>query len=175
MAVFAAQVITDLTPAKALKTAAQQRSVTTKALRKGAKPIAKAIKADAPKVTGTMRRAQGHKVRKGRKGKSIAFAVIGARTKVQTVTKKLGWTERKHVPALIQHLVEKGTKPHPIKRKVKGKTIVFRHPGAKPKPHMGPGFERSKDEAGRIVAAALVEETHKTLARNAARAFKKFR
>jgi HK97 gp10 family phage protein len=72
----------------------------------GAKPIAKAARAKAPKQSGLLKKAMGTKIKTYRSGAgTIAVAVIGARRAVQG-----DYKGRKRVPANYIALVNNGTK-----------------------------------------------------------------
>lgn len=148
----------------------QQRTATLKAVKGGAKLVASAAKARAPRRPGRggggLKQAMGIKPVKGTRGKTLAYAVIGARKKVvkQVPVGKSGRT-RKHAPAYIAHIVEGGAKAHALNG--------GRHPGAKAKPFLGPAFDATKaraiEESGRILGM----ETQKLIDKAAAKTAKK--
>jgi hypothetical protein len=104
---------------------------------------------------------------KGTRGKTLAYVVVGPRKKVvkQVPVGKSGRT-RKHVPAYIAHIVEGGAKAHPLNG--------GRHPGAKAKPFVGPGYDATKapavDETRRVLGAETQKLIEKAAVRAAAKA-----
>jgi HK97 gp10 family phage protein len=172
------EVSTDLSGLNAIQKTAKKRQITKKAVGAGARVIAKDVKKRAPrrKGSGALRVSIGTKSQKGRKGKTLAFAVIGARKKVVRVFKG-----RKTVPANYAHLVEKGTKPHSLLKRAKSKLgrlkrVVriaagagARHPGTKPKPFLAPALEAKKAEAARVMMDVVAKEIAKELSKAASK------
>ena len=150
----------DLSPLKALAKDSQKRAVTLKGVRAAAKVVQSAVKARAPKRdrSGALKQSIGQKSAKGKKGKTLAYAVIGARKKVAKMV-PVGRSGRKvkAVPSKYAHLVEKGTKPH------------GNHPGSAPKPFLRPGFESVKKQAGEAALRVMADEIQKSLAKAAAK------
>lgn len=159
----------------------QQKTITLKAVRAGAKIVAKAAKARAPrrKRSGALKLSIGTKAAKGKRGRTTAYAVIGARKKVSKVVPVgRGGRMVKAVPAYYAHLVEGGTRPHRLKRgarlarrtqAARGQGAGGQHPGAKAKPFLGPAFDATKDRAMAEAQRVLGEETRKLIAKQAAR------
>ena len=148
----------DLSGLAALKTAAQQRAVTLKGVKAGAKLVQAAAKARAPKRSGALKQSLGIKSKKGTRGKTLAFAIVGARTKVRKMVKPARGTKKVlAVPAKYSHLVEKGTKPH------------GGHPGAKPNPFLRPGFDQVKGQAAAAGMQAMSVEIQRLIAKEAAK------
>lgn len=146
----------------AIEKTAKKRAITQKAVKAGAKLVQQGAKSRAPKRSGALKTSIGIKAGKGTKGKTIAFAVIGARAKVERTYKG-----RIAKPSKYAHLVEKGTKAHFVRKR--------RHPGAKAKPFLAPALEGQRAAVGRAILDALAAEIQKVLAKQAQAAFKKFK
>lgn len=142
------QAFTSFPGLEAIEKTAKKRAITMKAVKAGAKIVQAAAKARAPKRSGALKQSIGIKAKKGSRGKTLAFAVVGARTKVAKQFK--GKTIK---PAKYAHLVEKGTKPH------------GGHPGAKPKPFLKPALESQKAAVGKAILATLAAEIEKATAK----------
>ncbi len=140
----------------------QKRTVALKGVRAGIKVLLPAARSGAPRKSGLLARAQGTKVAKGRKGKTIAYAVQGARTKVSKMVRRPGSTKLvKAVPSLYDHLVGGGTKPHMVGGR--------KHPGSKAQPYRKSAYESRKTEIGEAAATAMAAETQKLIAKEAAK------
>ena len=152
----------DLSGLDAIASVAKQRAITLKAVKAGAKLVQAAAKSKAPKRSGALRQSLGIKSKKGTRGKTLALAIVGARTKVQKMVKVRGRSSKVlAVPSKYSHLVEKGTKPH------------GGHPGAKAKPFLRPAFDATKDAAGAAGARVMIAEVEKAIAQQAAKFAKK--
>jgi HK97 gp10 family phage protein len=169
----AVQVFTNFAGLDAIVKTAKKRTITQKAVKAGAKPVAAAAKAGARRESGALKQSIGIKAGKGKKGLTLAFAVIGARTKTEKVFKG-----RKRKPSHYAHLVEKGTKPHSLgKRARKGALhaakvklgIGRKHPGAKAHPFLKPALDRNREAAGKIIMEVMGTEIAKELAKVAAK------
>jgi hypothetical protein len=171
----------DVSGAMALLSEAKQRRITLKGVKAGAKVLKTAARAAAPKRpgSGALQAAQAIKAEKGRKGKTISFAVQGAKKKyVKMVRAGRSKKEQKAVPAFYDHLVQLGTKPHATRkgsRLAKGKKaavgqIGAGHPGAKANPYRKRAWVAVKDKAGRDTLSAMADELNKVLARAAKKA-----
>jgi hypothetical protein len=165
-------------------TEAQSRGMTLKGVRAGIKVLIAPAKAGAPRRSGALKAAQGYKAAKGRKGKTIAYAVQGARVAAQRTYR--GKTVK---PGKYDHLVQGGTRPH---RTGKGEKLareairkfatVFKpgtsqttggmHPGAKPNPYRKRAFQTVKAVMTAAVSKAMGDELRRVLAREAAKARK---
>lgn len=170
---IAVEVFTSLPGLDAIEKTARKRAVTLKAVKVGAKIVQQAAKTKAPKRkrSGALRQSIGIKAVKGTKGKTLALAVVGARSKVEKTFKG-----RKIKPSKYAHLVEKGTKPHSLLKRSKSKIGKVaravavaagagkRHPGAKPKPFLRPALDQNKDAAGRAMLDALGAEIKRVIA-----------
>lgn len=150
----------DLSGLAAIESLSKQRGISLKSVKAGAKVIQSAAKARAPKRkgSGALRQSIGIKGVKGTKGKTLAYAVIGARTKVSKMVRTgRGNKLVKAVPAKYAHLVEKGTRPR------------AGHPGSKPKPFLRPAFDSNKsralDAAAEVFGRELQAEIEKQSAR----------
>lgn len=168
----------DLSPLDALRKFSQQKAATLKAVRAGGKILQQAVKVRAPKrVTkggGGLKQSIGLKAAPGKRGRSLALAVVGARKKVvKLVVPPRGKTPRKSVPAYYAHLVEKGTAPHAIQ---KGSRRVARrgnsatshpiqHPGARPNPFLAPAWHAAQREAIEAMSRVLAEAVAAILAK----------
>lgn len=164
----------DVSGIAALASAAKERAVTLKAVKAGAKIVAAAAKANAPrrkgKGGGGLKQSIGVKAVKGTRGKTLALAVIGPRKKVVRDIPRGKKTVRS-VPAFYAHLVEKGTAPHSTTKGAKRKKAgPGRHPGTKPKPFLAPAFETNKAAVAAAVEKELAAGVEKELAKAAAKA-----
>lgn len=110
----------------------ESRSITLKGVRAGIKILQKPAKSLAPRRVGSgaLRQAQGTKAKKGKKGRTLSFAIQGAKTGFSKMVKPRGYkksgrtrggkrrwsggykTPQKAVPAFYDHLVQGGTQPH---------------------------------------------------------------
>jgi hypothetical protein len=156
---------------------AKSRNVTLKGVRAGIKVLVGPAKGGAPRRSGALRQSQGYRAAKGRKGKTIAFAVQGARKAFEKTYKG-----RRTVPGFYDHLVQGGTRPHRLGKGEKlerfdaRKTAdVFKpgtsqttggvHPGAKPNPYRRRAYQSNKDQIGRAVLQTMGVELQKILAK----------
>lgn len=168
----------DLSPLLAVKSEAARRSITLKAVKAAAKVIQPAAKARAPrratKGGGGLKQSIGIKAVPGRKGKSTALCVIGARLKVvKMVMPPRGRKLAKHVPGYIAHIVEGGAAAHAITRgssRGRGKPgratgHPINHPGATPKPFLGPAWAATRAAALDAARQTLAAEIAKKLAK----------
>jgi HK97 gp10 family phage protein len=178
-----AKIVADMTPARLLASVAVQRRITLKAVKAGAKLVVPKAKAGAPrrKGSGALKQSQGIKAEKGKRGKTLAFAVVGARKKVEETIPR-GRKSVRVVPSYYAHLVEKGTRAHSLNKGAKlgrkgkaniGQGTGKQHPGAKAKPFLGPAWESTKDQVGKVVTETIAAEVKKELRKNAAKAFGK--
>lgn len=149
---IAVHVFTEWGGLDAIERTAKRRAIAMKSVKAGAKLVQQAAKVRAPKrkKSGALRQSLGIKSEKGKRGKTLAFAVVGARSKVVKTYK--GKTIK---PAKYAHLVEKGTQAHDVAGK--------RHPGAKAKPFLKPALDSEKLAAGRVMVQVLGAEVMKAL------------
>ncbi|HEY1191937.1 MAG TPA: HK97-gp10 family putative phage morphogenesis protein [Gemmata sp.] len=146
------QVFTSFPGLEAIQRTAKKRAVTLKAVKAGAKLVQQRAKPNAPKRSGALRQSIGIKSQKGSRGKTLALAVIGARSKV---TKQVrGKTVR---PAKYAHLVEKGTKRSAAK------------------PFLKPALDSQRTQISRAMLGALAAEIAKVMARESAKALAKLK
>lgn len=155
----------------------QSRNASLKAVRGGIKIVQSAAKSYAPKRLGHLKRAQGTKAVKGRRGKTGSFAVQGAKVKYVKFTRsgrKGSTSMRKVVPAFYDHLVIGGVKPHSIRRgskvAAKGKAAVGQdtgkpHPGARANAYRLRAYNSVKNQVGAEVLRIYGVETNKILAK----------
>ncbi len=166
-------VLLDLSGLDAVKSTAKKRTISLKAVKAGAKLVQAAAKAKAPRRKvdgGGLQQSIGIKPAKGTRGKTLAFCVVGPRLKVVRQVRQ-GRKTYKYVPANIAHIVERGAKPHSIKRGSalgrRGKKDTGQgthtHPGAKPHPWLAPAWEEQKNKAGEVAAQVLAAETQKAI------------
>ncbi len=137
---------TEFAGLEAIERTAKKRAITLKAIKAGAKLVQRAAKAKVVKRSGALKQSIGTKAQKGRKGKTLALAVVGARTKV--VQQYKGRSVR---PAKYAHLVERGTAR------------------AAAKPFLKPALDGQKGQVSRAVLDTLAAEVKKELAKAAAR------
>lgn len=170
----------DASGISALLTEIQNRNATLKAVRSGVKIINSAAKSYAPKKLGHLKRAQGIKAKKGRRGKTGSFAVQGAKTayvKMKRTGRRGATAMVRVVPAFYDHLVIGGVQPHSIRRgsKVarKGKSAVvvegqrtgMPHPGARANSYRLRAYNSVKNQVGAEVLRVLGIETDKIIAK----------
>lgn len=192
MAAVASQTLLDLSGIDAVVSAAKTRAMALKAVKAGAKLIQAAAKARAPRRprSGALKQSIGIKPQKGTRGKTAAYAVVGARKGVVKQVpvarrpgrrKKVGGTRVpggarhtiKAVPFYYSHLVEKGTRPHALKKgsrlarrgKPEAGQRGGRHPGAKAHPFLGPAFDATRAQAVKAAEAVLAAELAKVMAK----------
>jgi hypothetical protein len=157
------RVITDLSGLAAVSSTAKKRTITLKAVKAGAKLVQAAAKAKAPRRKadgGGLQQAIGIKPVKGTRGRTLAYCVVGPRVKVEKQVRQ-GRKTYKYVPARTAHIVEGVAKPHDLRRG-KGGGVV-RHPGAKPRPWLAPGWKEQKARAAAVTAEVLAAETQKAI------------
>lgn len=180
MAILRTKVAIDLSGLKKLEKATQQRRVTQKAVKSGAKVVQSAAKGSAPRASGALRQSLGVKAEKGRKGKTIAFAVVGPRKKVRKLVKRKGSRMPiVAVPAFYAHLVERGTRPHAIgkgsrlaRRGKAGSATGRLHPGSRPRPFLGPGYALNRGRIANAITETLRVEIAKEIEKARVRALK---
>jgi hypothetical protein len=174
------KVTIDTSGFQALASPARLRAVTKKGVTAGARLIRDDAKARAPKVSRALAAAIGVKAEKGRRGKTLSYALVGARKKVvKMVTRPGRKTPVKAVPAFYLHMVEGGTRPHGvtkgdrIARKGKATAAVGQkgrmHPGAHPMPFLESAFASRKDAAGQKAMEVMGAEVQKEIAKAAAK------
>lgn len=175
----------DASGLEAVEKLTKQRTITLKAVKAGAKVVLKATKAGVRKNSGLLKKAQGVKAAKSRAGKTISYAVVGSRRKVEAAVVRKGRNKpQKAVPAFYDHLVRLGTKPHSVskgeslgreqrtsKRGAKyGKSVLRtaqggrQHPGTKGDDFRKRGWEASKEEAGAKTLEVMGAEVDKAIA-----------
>lgn len=164
-----------------MSSVAKQRGVTMKGVKAGAKIVQKAAKKAAPRRkkvrgfaldtgSGALRQSLGFKAAKGRRGKTLAYAVIGARKKVRK-TVRVGGRTIIAVPAFYAHLVEKGTRPHSLGKgaklarrgKAAANVVGKQHPGARPQPFLGPAYRQNQGVIANAMTAEMGEAVRKEL------------
>jgi hypothetical protein len=188
--VIGGKVSVDTSGFKFLVAENKKRDVTLKGARAGGKVLERAAKAAAPVRKGSrmLRKAQGVKAAKGRKGSTLAFAVQGARKRVEaTITLPGRKKPERLVPAFYDHVVMGGTAPHSVskgqrleqKQKVNKKGRLYgkaiaqtdqtgrQHPGARANPYRKRAWESAKSEAGKAALAAMAKEEQRLIAKAA--------
>jgi HK97 gp10 family phage protein len=118
--------------------------------------VRSAARARVQKETGVLKRSIGVKSSKSKR-RSAHYVVIGPRKE---------FLERGRRPVRYAHLVELGTKPHEQGRRKMLQPYYKPHPGAKPKPFLGPALDATRPQIRRI----LIEAATKALQRMKARA-----
>lgn len=136
------QVFTSFPGLDAIERTARKRAVTLKAVKAGAKLVQQRAKPSAPKRTGALRQSIGIKSQKGSRGKTLALAVIGARSKVAKTLR--GKTVR---PAKYAHLVERGTRR------------------SRANPFLKPALDSQKVQISRAILDALAAEIQRVLSK----------
>lgn len=158
-----------------------ETKVMRKAMTAAGKPIRKAMRDLCPKDTGTLRKELAQKVKFYRQSRNT-ITLIGPRSRTITVA------GRKMNAAKYAHLVEFGTRPHVIRRKVFGHfntaaglylrnlhkwRSVVRHPGIRPSGFMRRAFVKSRLAALRAFKdkawKEIVAETEKLRAQGRAK------
>lgn len=172
------QCFTSLPGLDAIEKAAKKRAITLKAVKAGAKLVQRAAKGNAPRRSGALKQSIGTKGVKGSRGKTLAFAVIGARMKVEKTFK--GKLIR---PGKYAHLAEKGTRPHSLIKREKGAVgkalralkiaagLGKKHPGARAHPFLKPALDSCRVAAQSAMLQTLAVEIQKEIAKASARAF----
>jgi hypothetical protein len=172
-----AEIEVDYSGLRGLTTVAKERSVTLKAVKAGAKLVQAQAKANAPrrKGGGALRQSQGVKAVKGKVGKTIAIAVIGARKKVEKMFRR-GRRSNRVVPANYSHLVNRGTRAHTIGKGSKlgrnGKVAKAQtggtHPGAKASHYLDNAWESTQARATAAAMQVMTVEIMKAIGKAAA-------
>lgn len=168
------RVVTDLRPLEADMKDLQTRNASQKAVKAGIAVVQPAVKGNAPTAYGHLKKAQGTKVKKGRRGKTGAFALQGAKTSYKKARKKKGKTATalaQAIPALYDHLVMGGVKSHGVGKG--GAVVSTPHPGAKANPYRRRAYESVKGQVGAAMLKAYGEELKKLIAKNAAKLARK--
>ena len=168
----------------------KRRDVTLKGVRAAGKVLERAAKAEAPRRTGMVRKAQGVIAKKGRKGGTVSFAVQGARKRIEKFVVPPGRKKAvRVVPGFYDHLIQGGVKAHSMgmvhkeqqEYRVPGKlgyrTKLVRikqdpgnpHPGHKANPYRKRAWSRSKGEAGEAAVDAMAEAQRKLISQAAAK------
>lgn len=168
---------------------AQKRNIALKGARAAAKVLLPPARGQAPrrkgKGGGSLKRAQGIVVKKGKKGLTLAFAVQGARKRYdKQVVLKGRKSATRVVPAFYDHLVQLGTRAHQLgKGESLGRTATSRrgavaktdqktggkHPGTKANPFRKRAWVATKGAAGRASIDAMGKATQEQIAKNAAK------
>lgn len=159
------KIAVDTSGLAAVSKESRQRTITLKAVRAGARILRDAARARAPRRVGSgaLRHAQGIKAAKGRRGKTLSYAAQGAKIGVQkAVTTPGRRTPQTVVPALYDHLVQGGTKPHAVRGR-------GQHPGARPNPYRRDAYESKKAEIGQAMRDTMAAELRKVIDREAKR------
>jgi len=148
------------------------RRAVRKAMRKAKRPVQKAARREAPKFSGVLRKAITSKV--GQSGDTI-WAIIGVR---QGPFMGRLRKQKIELDAFYSHMVEGGTKPHPIPRLRKRETsrskfMVFevggqvvttskvRHPGTRAQPFLQKAGRAGFTRAKRVFAVEFRRELRK--------------
>lgn len=146
------QTFTNFPGLDAIEKTAKRRALTLKAVKAGAKLIQSAAKSNAPRRSGALKQSIGIKAGKGTRGKTLAFAVIGSRAKVEK-----SWRGKKVKPSKYARLVEQGTRT------------------AAAKPFLGPALDTNRSAAGAVMLQVLAVEIRREMQKSAQAALKKFR
>lgn len=181
MAIIRTKIDADISGIEKLDKAIAQRRATLKAIRAGAKIVQRSAKSAVARQSGALRQSLGIKGAKGKRGKTIAYAVIGPRKKVRKLVKRKG--SRRPVlavPAYYAHLVERGTRPHAIgkgsklaRRGKAGSAGGAQHPGTRARPFIGPAYTSNRPSIARAIQDALAVEIEKEIAKAAVRIAKR--
>lgn len=156
-------------------TRAQSRQVTLAGVKAGIKILQRSARSSAPRRrgSGALKQSQGTVAKKGKKGKTVSFAVQGARKGFEKMVTPKGYTKpQRAVPAFYDHLVQGGTRPHRLGkgenlermrrgRVAKRSSAQLRggtHPGTTPNPYRKRAYEAVKDQIGAAVMAAMKEK-----------------
>lgn len=140
-----------------------------KAMRAGAKIVHAQLKRNAPRRLGALRASIAIRIKTKRRG-GVTYAVIGPkrRFKGRKGSKIAG---KNVLPTKYAHLVEKGTKPHSLRKRGSADGAVGKmHPGARPKPFISPAWESTRDAAVAAIRSAIEDGIAKVLAKRAAKA-----
>jgi hypothetical protein len=138
----------------------ESRKATFRAVSTGIKIVAIAAKARAPKRSGALKYSQGTKAKKGGKSKTGSFAVQGAKTKYKKPVKGGGKLKFRR-PALYDHLVIGGVKPHSIRkgsklaRTLKNGEMIAETGQGVGKPHPGHRANPYRKQAYNAVRASV--------------------
>lgn len=166
----------------------KKRNVALRAVRKGIKIVLPIARSMAPKKLGHLKRAQSVKAVKGKKTKTGAYALQGARTKYVKIVPAGSRSKsgtRRVVPAFYDHLVIGGARPHVIRKgsqlgrtqdtyKIRQRATIGQgtgkpHPGTKPNPYRMRAWRSVEEQVQQVVAEQLAVETQKELDKAAAK------
>lgn len=121
-----------------------------KAMSKSTQPLAKAAKSRAPKRFGLLQKSLGRKMKTYSKSGTVV-AIVGPRSGFQRPVPGRGKNGKRRVanPLYYAHLVEKGTRPHSLGKgsRLRGKKARqsgAMHPGARPRPFLGPAWRAGR-------------------------------
>ena len=152
---------------------AQSRSVTLAGVKAGIKILQRAARSAAPRRrnSGALKQSQGTIAKKGKKGKTVSFAVQGARKGFEKMVTPKGYKKpQRAVPAFYDHLVQGGTRPHRLGKgekilrinargrqvgKVTEQTTGGKHPGSQRNPYRKRAYEAVKGTIGVEVLKAM--------------------
>lgn len=150
-----------------------ERKVLRQAVARAAKPIVAAASARAPVNSGLLAKSE---IDKEKSYRQMAVAVIGAANRRAMAVRRriLKRWRKKHAgvqminapsriananPAQYAHLVEFGTKPHPVGKGLKskaqrvlsrimgGRRLTGMHPGTAPQPFLRPAFDANANKS----------------------------
>lgn len=178
----------DLSGLEGIIKAAKGRAMAKKAVSKMARILSPSVKSLAPKRSGALKQSQGVKVGNSTRNKTGAFAVQGARLKVQKTVKLPGRrTPQVVIPAFYDHLVNAGTKPHSLskgsalgrtRRRRKKPDLVTvdvgqasgkKHPGAKASKFRERAWSANKSTCIAEGMKVMADETQKVIAKESSR------
>ena len=137
-----------------------RRGIMTKAMRLAVKPLPAIVKSGIPREMGLLARYISHKV-KFYVRRTTAVGLVGPRADKPVVQRRASsWSPepQRQNPAKYAHLVERGTKPHVIRRKNGG---TINHPGAKAQPFLEPAARSNGPSMVSSYKKYLVEEYQK--------------
>ncbi len=163
----AVQVFTEFSGLDEIVKTSKKRAVALKAVKAGAKIVLARARSTAPKRkgSGALKFSLGIKAVKGTRGKTLSFAVVGARTKVER-----SYRGRTIKPSKYASLVERGTRAHSLgkgsrlaraRKKVLVAAVVVagkKHPGARPRPYLKPSLDTQRQAISSAILRVLGEE-----------------
>lgn len=134
--------------------------------------VSKEMKRLAPRDSKLLSKSIGSKVKTYSRGNNVGVVVgiVGPRVGFAQVVPRTMWLVKgtgkklfrrtkmvKSDPVHYAHLVDRGTKPHSITFKWRGRTITVRHPGAKAKPFVTKALENVHVAASAAIVTAFRE------------------
>jgi HK97 gp10 family phage protein len=137
-----------------------------KAVRAGSRIVSQGVKGRVARKSGATKASISVRIATSRKTGAV-YAVIGPRRRF--VFKRKGRKISEGAPTKIAHLIEKGTRPHSIRKGARlgrkgrsaGGQVGRPHPGARAKPFLRPSWESHREAAVAAMRSVIAAELAK--------------